>query len=144
MRRFRIALGSMAVAAAFASGCDTAPPGGGLTNGPAPDLSAEKPAIRTDGPDRDRTDQGEMKGAAGEASLPTAGGEKDSGAGGKGAARGEAAPAKPADHDRHPGPRAPKDGHRPRPQQRRRRHQAVGRHQGRDAQVAPVIPPPGA
>ena len=103
MRRFRIALGSMAVAAAMVGGCDTAPPGGGFTNGPAPDLSAEKPSVRTDGPDRDRTDQGEMKGAAG-----LGGGEKDSGTGGKGGNSGESAPAKPPTSTATPAA-APKD-----------------------------------
>jgi len=96
MRHFRNALASMAVAAAFFAGCDTAPPGGGFTNGPPPDLTAEKPAIRTDGPDRDRTDQGELKGAAGLANMPTGGGEKDSGTGGKGGNSGENPPAKAA------------------------------------------------
>ena len=112
MRRFRIALGSMAVAAAMVGGCDTAPPGGGFTNGPAPDLSAEKPSVRTDGPDRDRTDQGELKGAAGEAGLPTGGGEKDSGTGGKGGNSGEAAPAKPPTPTASP-TAAPKDAAAP-------------------------------
>jgi hypothetical protein len=94
MRRIRTTLGSMAVAAALAAGCDTAPPGGGFTNGPAPDLTAEKPATRTDGPARDRTNQGEMKAAGGEAGLPTGGGENDSGTGGKGGNSGENPPAK--------------------------------------------------
>lgn len=94
MRRFRIALGSLAVAAAATLGCDTAPPGGGITNGPAPDTSSEKPAIRTDGPDRDRTDQGELKGAGGLAGMPDGGGAKDSGTGGKGGNSGEGPPAK--------------------------------------------------
>jgi hypothetical protein len=90
MRRFRIALAPLAVAAALTAGCDTAPPGGGITNGPAPDMTAEKPAIRTDGADKDRTDRGELKGAGG-----LGGGEKDSGTGGKGGNSGESAPAKP-------------------------------------------------
>jgi hypothetical protein len=94
MRRIRTLLGSMAVTAALAAGCDTAPPGGGFTNGPAPDLTAEKPADRTDGPDRDRTNPGEMKAAGGESGLPTGGGEKDSGTGGKGGNSGESSPAK--------------------------------------------------
>jgi hypothetical protein len=92
MRRIRMALGSMAAALVVALGCDTAPPGGGLTNGPAPDLTAEKPGTRTDGADRDRTNQGEMKAAGAEAGLPT-GGEKDSGTGGKGGNSGENRPA---------------------------------------------------
>ena len=75
MRGIRRTLGSLAAALVVAAGCDTAPPGGGLTNGPAPDLTAEKPATRTDNPDRDRTDRGELKGAGGEASIPTGGKE---------------------------------------------------------------------
>ena len=97
MRRIRTLLGSMAVAAALAAGCDTAPPGGGFTNGPAPDLTAEKPAARTDGPDRDRTNQGEMKGAGGSPACRPAAATKDSGTGGKGGNSGENPPAKPAD-----------------------------------------------
>lgn len=89
MRRFRNTLASMAVATAVVTGCDTAPPGGGFTNGPAPDMTESKPATRTDGPDRDRTDQGELKGAGGLATMPTGGGEKDSGSGGKGGNSGE-------------------------------------------------------
>src|SRR5947209_20293794 len=89
MRRFPKAIGPMALAAALAAGCDTAPPGGGFTNGPPPDMTAEKPAIRTDGPDRDRTDQGELKGAGGLATMPTGGGDNDSGTGGKGGNSGE-------------------------------------------------------
>jgi hypothetical protein len=97
MRPIRTALGTIGVAAALTLGCDTAPPGGGLTNGPAPDLSAEKPAIRTDGPDRDRTDQlGEAKAAATEAPMPTGSGEVGSGTGGKGGNSGEKPPAKTA------------------------------------------------
>ncbi len=96
MRRIRTTLGSMAVAAALAAGCDTAPPGGGFTNGPPPDLTAEKPAARTDGPDRDRTNQGETKGAGGITDMPISGGDRDSGTGGKGGNSGENAPAKPA------------------------------------------------
>ena len=89
MRRVRTAMASTALAAALAAGCDTAPPGGGFTNGPAPDVTAEKPATRVDGPGIDRTDQGEMKGAGGEVALPTGAGSKDSGTGGKGGNSGE-------------------------------------------------------
>lgn len=89
MRRFRTTLGSMAVALAVTAGCDTAPPGGGFTNGPAPDLTADKASVRTDAPDRDRTDQGELKGAGGLATMPDGGGMKDSGTGGKGGNSGE-------------------------------------------------------
>ena len=106
MRRIRTLLGSMAATAALAAGCDTAPPGGGFTNGPPPDLTAEKPAARTDGPDRDRTNPGEIKAAGGESGLPTGGGDRDSGTGGKGGNSGENPPPRSAATT--PGP-APKD-----------------------------------
>lgn len=35
---------------ALATGCETNPPGAGLTNGPAPRVAPEKPALRTDLP----------------------------------------------------------------------------------------------
>jgi hypothetical protein len=90
MGRLRTTMAGMAIAAGLASGCSNAPPGAGVTNGSAPDLHSDKPAIRTDGQTRNRTDQGELKGAGGE----VGGGEKDSGTGGKGGNSGENAPAK--------------------------------------------------
>ena len=57
--------GGLTLAACLASGCNNGPPGGGLTNGTPPDLAAEKPAMRTDMPESNRTNTGEMKGAAG-------------------------------------------------------------------------------
>ena len=70
MTTTRCSLFGLALAAGLASGCGNGPPGGGLTNGPAPDLSAEKPAMRTDMPERNRTDQGELKGAGGTDTTP--------------------------------------------------------------------------
>jgi len=120
MRRMRIKLGGLALAAsvALAAGCNNGPPGGGLTNGTGPDLTADKQSIRTDELNRSRTDRGEMRGAAGisgsdagetgsgkgasgvmsadggaGAGAPTRAGGTSSGTGGKGGNSGEA-PAK--------------------------------------------------
>jgi hypothetical protein len=65
--------GGLTLAACLASGCNNGPPGGGLTNGPPPDLAAEKPAMRTDMPESNRTNTGEMKGAAGTEGSVSAG-----------------------------------------------------------------------
>ncbi|HEY2155914.1 MAG TPA: hypothetical protein VGH33_09815, partial [Isosphaeraceae bacterium] len=56
--------------------------------------TAEKPAARTDGPDRDRTDRGELKGAGAITDLPITEAPKNSGTGGKGGNSGENPPAK--------------------------------------------------
>jgi hypothetical protein len=49
------------------SGCsDTSPPGGGLTNGPEPATSDEKPAMRTDLPPPTAPKQGEVLGELGD------------------------------------------------------------------------------
>ncbi len=65
MRPTPRSLFGLVLAAGLVSGCNNGPPGGGLTNGSAPDLSADKAGSRTDMPERNRTEQGEMKGAGG-------------------------------------------------------------------------------
>lgn len=73
MNRTSLVLGGLTLAASLATGCNNGPPGGGLTNGPPPDLTAQKPAMRTDMPEANRTNTGEMKGAAGTAGSESAG-----------------------------------------------------------------------
>ena len=69
MKRTHLHLSGLALAAFLSTGCNNGPPGGGITNGPPPDLTAEKAAMRTDQPERNRTDTGEMNGAAGSAGI---------------------------------------------------------------------------
>jgi hypothetical protein len=75
------------VGLALAAGCDTARPGLGVTNGPAP-TAGEKPAMRTDLPTPDALGPDEATAAA-------AGSRRDAGAG----VRGDGAndPARPPD-----------------------------------------------
>jgi hypothetical protein len=73
MRWTRLTLAGLAMAAGLASGCNTGPPGAGITNGSAPDLQSDKGAIRIDGETRNRTDRGELKGKGEEATLPIGG-----------------------------------------------------------------------
>ena len=75
-----------AVGLALAAGCDSGPSGMGVTNGPAPDVSAEKPAMRTDLPTPDTLGPGETAGAV-------AGRNTDAGTGGRGG--GATDPAQP-------------------------------------------------
>jgi hypothetical protein len=91
MGRLRTTLAGMAMVAGLASGCSNAPPGAGITNGSAPDLSSDKAATRVDGETRNRTDRGEAKGAAVEYGVETVGDAKVPGKGGN---SGENAPAK--------------------------------------------------
>jgi len=73
MNRTHLALGSLVLAASLGSGCENGPPGGGLTNGSPPNLTAEKPSMRTDMPERNRTNTGEANGAAGTRGSESAG-----------------------------------------------------------------------
>ncbi len=50
----------------LAAGCGETPPGAGLTNGPAPDMVDEKPAVRSDLPVADAPDEGEILGEVGD------------------------------------------------------------------------------
>lgn len=122
MRHIRIRLSGLAASAGLAlilaSGCENGPPGGGVTNGSAPNLTADKQSMRTDMPGRARTDQGEMKGAGGTSVSPgtdvgsanvtgsattgsttsspgtaNAGGGTNAGSGGKGPGNGGGTPA---------------------------------------------------
>src|SRR5262245_41027270 len=66
----RALVGSLALAMiGLAAGCDSGPPGGGLTNGPAPDLSAENPAVRSGLPPPEAPKQGEILGETGDNST---------------------------------------------------------------------------
>lgn len=64
----RIVWGS-AVLLGVAAGCDSGPHGGGITNGPMPSTSEEKPAMRTDLPAPTAPKQGEVLGEMGDDST---------------------------------------------------------------------------
>jgi hypothetical protein len=75
-----------AVGLALAAGCDTARPGLGVTNGPAPGTTEEKPAMRTDLPAPTTPGPSEAASAA-------SGGSYEGGTGGRGT--GASDPANP-------------------------------------------------
>jgi hypothetical protein len=91
-KRIRDLLGP-AIVAALVAGCDTSRPGGGLTNGPPPDLSPEKPAVRTDLPPPDIPDPDIAAGRAPGVGNPAGGNASD-------------ASAKPAPDSTTPAPKA--------------------------------------
>ena len=83
-----------ALLVSLAVGCDTAPPGGGLTNGPEPDYAPEKPAERTDLPPPVVDDSGIAPGTV--SSNPEGGTGTEAGLGGRNGGEGGLTPAEPS------------------------------------------------
>jgi hypothetical protein len=108
-----------ALLAALAPGCGTGEPGAGFTNGPAPEIAPEKPAVRDDLPPPNQPDADVLAGRN-PTSAEGAVGVIKSDTSGKGGAQGATSPAKP----KTDGSAAiPKTG-----------NEAARRHQGRHAQ----------